>query len=238
MHLTGSAALWYQTVQSAILAMNWDDFCATVCAKFDRDEHNHLLRHFFHICQTHLVHEYIEQFCDLVHQILAHDLTFSKAIIINRFVDGLKKEIKSVVMMHSLKTWTLRVLWLCCMKKLCWDQPTIARGEKLFQASRKLLKTIQGCIQQDTLQDTHQALEKKREVLKQVKARLGKIDYQLSSLSGSLSGYVSSVVRSGIQAISARMSLFMLWRKCGLTCLMISLKFKHLLRRKMILKKT
>jgi hypothetical protein len=100
MHLTGSAALWYQTVQSTLLAMNWDDFCATVCAKFDRDEHNHLLRHFFHIRQTHFVHEYIEQFCDLVHQLLAHDPTVATATITNRFVDGLKKEIKSVVMMH------------------------------------------------------------------------------------------------------------------------------------------
>jgi hypothetical protein len=80
--------------------MTWDDFGATVCAKFDKDEHNHLLRHFFHIRQTHLVHEYIEQFCDLVHQLLAHDPTFSPATITNRFVDGLKKEIKTIVMMH------------------------------------------------------------------------------------------------------------------------------------------
>jgi len=100
MHLTGSAALWYQTFQTTVLAMNWDDFCATVCAKFDRDEHNHLLRHFFHIRQTHFVHEYIEQFCDLVHQLLAHDPTIAPVTLTNRFVDGLKKEIKSVVMMH------------------------------------------------------------------------------------------------------------------------------------------
>jgi hypothetical protein len=27
MHLTGSAALWYQTVQTTLLSMTWDDFC-------------------------------------------------------------------------------------------------------------------------------------------------------------------------------------------------------------------
>jgi hypothetical protein len=44
MHLSGSAALWFQAVQSNIYNMSWEDFCAVVCAKFDRDEHNHLLR--------------------------------------------------------------------------------------------------------------------------------------------------------------------------------------------------
>lgn len=100
MHLCGSAALWYQTVQSSLLPMSWDDFRATIYAKFDKDEHNHLLRHFFHIRQTHFVHEYIEQLCDIVHQLLAHDPNFSTATITNRFVDGLKKEIKTIVMMH------------------------------------------------------------------------------------------------------------------------------------------
>jgi hypothetical protein len=100
MHLSGSAALWFQTVQSTIYNMPWEDFCAIVCAKFDRDEHNHLLRQFFRIHQKDYVHEYIENFCDLIHQLLAHDPTIPLSVITNRFVDGLKKEIKSVVMMH------------------------------------------------------------------------------------------------------------------------------------------
>ena len=100
MHLTGSAALWFQTVQSTLKTMSWADFVATVSAKFDRDEHNQLMRQFFHIRQLTNVHEYIENFCDIVHQLLAHDPNFPSSVITNRFIDGLKREIKAVIMVH------------------------------------------------------------------------------------------------------------------------------------------
>lgn len=91
MHLSGSAALWFQTVQSTVHNLSWEEFGATVCAKFDRDEHIHLLRQFFHIRQHSHVNEYIEQFCHLIHQLLAHDPTIATSVITNRFVDGLKR---------------------------------------------------------------------------------------------------------------------------------------------------
>jgi hypothetical protein len=91
MRLVGSAALWYQTMQAAISTMSWETFVTTLCNRFDKDEHNHLIRHFFHIKQTTCVTEYVEQFSDLVHQILAHDPTFPQTIITNHFLDGLKK---------------------------------------------------------------------------------------------------------------------------------------------------
>jgi hypothetical protein len=46
MHLTGSVALWFQTMQATINAMNWDTFVKAVSNKFDRGEHNHLICHF------------------------------------------------------------------------------------------------------------------------------------------------------------------------------------------------
>jgi len=101
MHLTGSAALWYQTVQSTPKNLSWADFVAMVSAKFDRDEHNHLMREFFHIRQLTNVHEYIENFCVIVHQLLAHGPNFPSSVITNRFMDGLKREIKFVVMFHQ-----------------------------------------------------------------------------------------------------------------------------------------
>lgn len=76
MNLTGSTALWLQTVISTVCSLPWPEFAATVCTKFNRDEHNHLHRQFFHIRQLTNVHEYIEHFNDLVHQILAHDQIF------------------------------------------------------------------------------------------------------------------------------------------------------------------
>lgn len=81
-------------------SMKWDQFITDVCHKFEKDEHNHLLRTFFHIRQSTTVTDYIEQFSDNLHQILVHDPTISSAVICNRFVDGLKREIRAVVMMH------------------------------------------------------------------------------------------------------------------------------------------
>jgi hypothetical protein len=46
------------------------------------------------------VAEYIEKFDSIVHQILAHDPKFSIATITNRFIDGLKEDIRNVVLVH------------------------------------------------------------------------------------------------------------------------------------------
>jgi hypothetical protein len=55
---------------------------------------------FFHIKQTATVSEYIEQFSEVVQQLHAHDPTIAQSVITNRFVDGLKKEIRAVIMVH------------------------------------------------------------------------------------------------------------------------------------------
>jgi hypothetical protein len=85
--------------------MSSSSFVQAVSTKFDRDEHNHLLRHFFHIQQmSSSVTEYLEQFSDIVHQLHAHDPSFSPTVITNRFIDCLKKEIRASVMMHRPPT--------------------------------------------------------------------------------------------------------------------------------------
>jgi hypothetical protein len=67
MHFIGSADLWLHIVKSQISSMSWDAFTTAVCYRFDKDEHNHLLWHFFHIRQSASVSEYIEQFSDVLH---------------------------------------------------------------------------------------------------------------------------------------------------------------------------
>lgn len=100
MNLSGSTSLWLQTVQPSIYSWSWSDFVAIVCARFDRDEHNHLIIQFFHVRQLFDVTKYVELFSDITHQILAHDPNLAPSVITNRFIDGLKKEIKAVVMVH------------------------------------------------------------------------------------------------------------------------------------------
>lgn len=70
MNLIGSAALWFQTLQGNSTEITWDAFVLSATNRFDRDEHNHLLRQFFHHQQLSDVSEYVEQFSDIVHQLL------------------------------------------------------------------------------------------------------------------------------------------------------------------------
>ena len=71
-----------------------------VCKRFDRDQHNLLLRQFFHVKQNGSVAEYIEKFDELVHQILAHDAKFNSANVVNKFIAGLIDDIRVVVLIH------------------------------------------------------------------------------------------------------------------------------------------
>jgi hypothetical protein len=70
------------------------------CVRFGRDEHNLLTRQFNHIHQSTSVTQYIEQFDQLVHQLLAHKTHLTSAMIATRFVDGLTEEIKMVVVIQ------------------------------------------------------------------------------------------------------------------------------------------
>lgn len=60
MNFTGSAALWLHTLPGSTDSMTWSEFTTAICYRFEKDEHNQLLRTFFHIRQTSLVSEYIE----------------------------------------------------------------------------------------------------------------------------------------------------------------------------------
>jgi hypothetical protein len=100
MHFVGSAVFWLQSSDPVLRVAPWPEFCAVVCARFERDQHNSLMRIFFHITQSDTITEYVEQFDTLMHQILAHDPQFSISAIVNRFIDGLAPEIRSIVFIH------------------------------------------------------------------------------------------------------------------------------------------
>lgn len=103
MNLTGVASLWFHTLTNPIESMSWKEFVTAASNKFDKDERNHLLQAFFRIRQSTSVNEYIEHFSDILHKLLVHDPNLPTSIITNRFVDGLKKEIRAVVMVHRLQ---------------------------------------------------------------------------------------------------------------------------------------
>lgn len=90
MHFVSNAAFWVQSLDYSIKDLSWIELCKVVCDQFEKDQHNQLMRQFFHISQQNCVAEYIEKFDALVHQILAHDPKFNSVTITNRFIDGLK----------------------------------------------------------------------------------------------------------------------------------------------------
>ncbi|PUZ45979.1 hypothetical protein GQ55_7G007700 [Panicum hallii var. hallii] len=53
MNFIGSAAFWLQSIQSRLATFSWEELGAAMCARFDRDEQNHLVRQFFCIKQNH-----------------------------------------------------------------------------------------------------------------------------------------------------------------------------------------
>ncbi|RLM69686.1 uncharacterized protein C2845_PM17G07550 [Panicum miliaceum] len=100
MNFNGSAAFWLHTMYAILVNSSWSELCLAVCNWFEREHHSQLIRQFFHMKQYGSVTEYVEQFDSLVHQLLAHDSSMQQIVITNRFVDGLKEDIRSAVLMQ------------------------------------------------------------------------------------------------------------------------------------------
>lgn len=133
--------------------------------RFDKDEHNHLLRHFFHIKQTTTVSKYVEQFSDLVNQILAHDPTIQPSVVTNRFVDGLKKDIRVAVMMHRPQDLDTASSLAFLQEEATQDQPLrrMEFGTSSKKNSQDAVKTVHSpasytskAVDEKKTVDTHQ----------------------------------------------------------------------------------
>lgn len=55
---------------------------------------------FLHAKQTGSVIDYISHFDNLMHQLLAHDPLVNPVLLTGKFVDGLREDIRAVVMLH------------------------------------------------------------------------------------------------------------------------------------------
>jgi hypothetical protein len=66
MHLEGVAARWFQSTERRLCDATWSEFCARIHDRFNRDQHEALIRQLFYIRQTSSVSEYVEQFLAMV----------------------------------------------------------------------------------------------------------------------------------------------------------------------------
>jgi hypothetical protein len=68
----GTTALWLQWTNAHVVAKNWDDCVAQVCAKFGRQDFEQLLRQFSRLRQMGTVAEYAAQFTTAMNFLIAH----------------------------------------------------------------------------------------------------------------------------------------------------------------------
>lgn len=100
MHFHGAAKRWLSSVEEQLESTTWEEFCAQLLSRFARDEHEMLLRRLFQIRQTGSVNEYIYAFLALVDQLKAYAKHPDPLYYTQRFIDGLRDEIKAVVLVQ------------------------------------------------------------------------------------------------------------------------------------------
>lgn len=72
-YFMGRAASWLRSSRAHLRFPMWEDFCTAVSEKFDRDQHEALIRQMDSIKQTRMVWEFYEQFDELMNQLLVYD---------------------------------------------------------------------------------------------------------------------------------------------------------------------
>jgi hypothetical protein len=101
MHFSGGALLWLENCGVDVEHLTWEGLCARVCDQFGRDEFQKLLKQLFHLKQSGFVAEYVQEFTELMHSLQAHTTAWDPELFPSRFVDGLRDEIKRVVIVHQ-----------------------------------------------------------------------------------------------------------------------------------------
>jgi hypothetical protein len=100
MQFTGPAARWLQSVESRVSTMSWGEFGRLILERFGKDQHQLLLRQLFSIRQTHSVASYVDEFSQLVDKLNAYQTMSDPLYYTLKFVDGLRDEVKAVVMLQ------------------------------------------------------------------------------------------------------------------------------------------
>jgi hypothetical protein len=79
---------------------SWEEFCSLIHYRFGRDQHEALICQMFHIRQSGSVAEFVQQFSELVDQLAAYEADANPLFYAMCFIDGLRDEIKSMVMIQ------------------------------------------------------------------------------------------------------------------------------------------
>lgn len=94
---------WLENNDFDLNRMDWGKFCTVVREQFELNEFAGLLRQLFHLRQTDSVADYTTRFTEIMHSLLAHSTTWDPSLFPSRFVDGLRDDIRVVVLLHNPK---------------------------------------------------------------------------------------------------------------------------------------
>lgn len=98
MHLSPLVACWFQSIERKYPDLSWRHLCKLLHERFSKNQHQLLIRQLFRIKQNDSVAEYIEQFSSLVDQLFAYESVTDPLYLTTRFIDGLRDEIRAVVL--------------------------------------------------------------------------------------------------------------------------------------------
>lgn len=98
MYLEGVAARWYQSIENTPAIASWSAFCQTLHGRFDRDQHEALIRKLFQMKQTSTISDYDERFSDLIDQLKAYFPSIDPLFYTMRFIDGLRLKLKAMIL--------------------------------------------------------------------------------------------------------------------------------------------
>jgi hypothetical protein len=99
-HFEGPTAWWLQSINHHVHDTSWKELCSWIHDRFGRYQHESLIRQLFHIKQIGTVQEYINKFSELVDQLVSYEHSSDFRYYTTHFVDGLKDDVKSVVLVQ------------------------------------------------------------------------------------------------------------------------------------------
>lgn len=103
LHCVGAADQWLQLTQTHNEVQSWEEFMERVSDKFGKEEFQSVVRQFSQLKQTGSVVEYTERLNSLVFNLTIHHQSWDPIFFVTQYVEGLKGEIKSGVLLHRPK---------------------------------------------------------------------------------------------------------------------------------------
>jgi hypothetical protein len=97
----GNAELWFQTYEARHSILTWPELCVAVEHKFGRDLYHNYIRDLLAIMQTSDVLEYDNRFEQAKHRVLVHNKEIGEVFFVQKFLDGLKYNIKNALALHK-----------------------------------------------------------------------------------------------------------------------------------------